>query len=310
MRHRTLHRPSSVNRDPPLSQPRPANGARHLRVLDRPRPRTRDGHRREVDPRRDRHAYQQRLDQAMLDIGIYRAVSFRDLADARFDQHPYVARRAVDKLKRKRLLEEHTAAGPKGNAYRVLTLTPSGLEYARKLAGQHELDPDQQLWSGLVKRSELTHEVAIFRAGQAERHRLREAGAAVTRIRLDAELKQAIAKNAETARSKRGDWAADQARRQAASELGLSVENGKVLYPDAQLEYRDAEGRTGRVNIEVVTDDYRAGAIAAKARAGFALYASSGASARAGRALRGLDLNDRPGNIRGPADRDKASIEL
>lgn len=310
MMHRTFHHPASVERDPPSSRPLAGSSTRRLRVLDRPRSRTRNGHRRDVDPRRDRRAYQERLDRAVLDIGVYRAISSRDLADAHFDSHPYVARRAVEKLKRKRLLEEHVAHGPKGNTYRVLTLTASGLERARTLASQHELDPDQQLWSGLVKQSELGHEVAIYRAGQAEGHRLRNDGATLTRVRLDAELKRLIAQKAERARSHRGKQASDNARREAARALGLSVENGKVLYPDAQLEYRDAEGRAGRVNIEVVTDAYRAGAIAAKARAGFALYASSGASARAGKALRSLDLNDRPGSIRGPADRGKASVEL
>ena len=31
----------------------------------------------------------------------------------------------------------------------------------------------------------------------------------------------------------------------AAEELGLPIEEGRVIYPDAQLEYTDAEGRTG-----------------------------------------------------------------
>ena len=310
MRLSSFDRSASVHRDPPSAQPRPEASVRRLRVLDRPRSRSREGHRREVDPRRDRKTYQQRLDQAMLDVGIYRAISFRDLADARFDEHPYVARRAVDKLKRQGFLEEHVGRGPKGKAYRILTLTATGAEHARALASRHQLHPGQQIWSGLVKRSELTHEVAIYRAARNEAGQLLDGGARIKRIRLDAELKRKIAQKAETARLENGRLAADIARRQAARQLGLPVEDGKVVYPDAQIEYEDAEGRAGRVNIEVVTGDYRAAAIAAKARAGFALYASSGASARTGKALRGLGLDDRPGSIRGPADRGKASVEL
>ena len=36
----------------------------------------RDGHRREIDPSRDRQTYQDRLDRALVDVGLYRAVSF------------------------------------------------------------------------------------------------------------------------------------------------------------------------------------------------------------------------------------------
>ena len=44
--------------------------------------------------------------------------------------------------------------------------------------------------------------------------------------------------------------------------LGLPLDDeGHVLYPDAQIEYTDAEGRTGRVNVEVASGNYREGAI-------------------------------------------------
>ena len=52
-----------------------------------------------------------------------------------------------------------------------------------------------------------------------------------------------------------------------------------MLYPDAQIEYTDAEGRTGRVNIEAVSGNYREPAVKAKAAAGFALHANGPAAA-------------------------------
>ena len=58
--------------------------------------RMRDGRRCEVDPSRDRLSYQRRLERSLVDVGVYRSVSFRDLAEAHFDGHPYVARRAVN----------------------------------------------------------------------------------------------------------------------------------------------------------------------------------------------------------------------
>ena len=60
---------------------------------------------------------------------------------------------------------------------------------------------------------------------------------------------------------------ADLARRRAARDLGLPVlETGQVLYPDAQVEYQDEGGDIGRVNIEIATEHYRSGDVAAKGR--------------------------------------------
>ena len=72
----------------------------------------------------------------------------------------------------------------------------------------------------------------------------------------------------ERARAQGGDRAADEAKRTAAHDLGLHVlNNDQVLYPDAQLDIEDAEGRSGRVNVEIVSDHYHAAAITAKAAA-------------------------------------------
>ena len=51
----------------------------------------RDGHRREYAASRDSGylSFRDRSEQALADIGIYRCVSFRDLADTHFDGHPY-----------------------------------------------------------------------------------------------------------------------------------------------------------------------------------------------------------------------------
>ena len=77
------------------------------------------------------------------------------------------------------------------------------------------------------------------------------------------------------------DRAADEAKRTAAHDLGLHVlNNDQVLYPDAQLDIEDAEGRSGRVNVEIVSDHYHAAAITAKAAAGYAMHGSSRSATR------------------------------
>ena len=128
------------------------------------------------------------------------------------------------------------------------------------------------------------------------------------RVRLDAELKSIIARRSETARVRDGRQAADDERRRAAQELGLPIdEHGRVHYPDAQLEYTDEDGRTGRVSVEVASGHYSASAIRAKARAGFVVHAAGRSQARV---LRALGSGNDKTSIRGPAQRDPAAFEL
>ena len=266
----------------------------------------RNGHRREHDPTKKRQTVQDRTDRAIADVGMYRNVAYTDVANTHFDGHPYAARRAVDQMVRSGQVKEHTVKGPQGGDFKVLTLTKSGVERAERSARRQGLDSQQKAWSGLVKPRELQHDVAVFRAANIEQKKLLEQGAVIKRIRIDAELKREIASATETARARGGKEAADAARVEAAEALGLSVTNDRVEYPDAQLEYLDVEGRSGRVNVEVATENYGAKSIAAKAAAGFAVHGSNGrAAARVARSL-GQD----EGGGGGGGGRDKGSIEL
>ena len=128
-----------------------------------------------------------------------------------------------------------------------------------------------------------TRPLSTGSAGE-ECRRLGGEGATVRRIRCDSELKSAVAKAAEKARARSGREAAERVKRAAAEALGVPVVDGKVTYPDLQIEYVDAEGRAGRVNVEVATGHYRAKEISAKLAAGFRMHAADG------RAKRKLDL--------------------
>ena len=271
-----------------------------------------DTRRRNNDPRRERIDMGERNERAMADVGMYRAVAYRDLSDAHFGGHPYVTRRALDRMVRSGKVTEHRTTGPKGGTWTALTLTERGAKEARQHAVKYGMDAGQQTHAGIAKRGELSHDTAIYRAGRAESARIAEAGGVVRRIRIDAELKSRIAQATEKARAREGKEAADAARFRMAEELGLPVKDGKVLYPDAQLEYDDAEGRTGRCNIEVATGHYRAAEIAAKAAAGFQMHGNGPGAGRAiGRAMGGGRGSDRDSSRRGGGlGRDPASIEL
>ena len=133
---------------------KPATRPRRDPVKER-ESRQRSGHRREYDPRSEHQNFQERIDRAVAEIGIYRSVATRDLAEAHFEGHPYAARRAVERMVRSGHVREHTARGPQGGAYKVLTLTERGVERAERVAREQGLDPEQKAWSGLVKPNEL-----------------------------------------------------------------------------------------------------------------------------------------------------------
>ena len=273
----------------------------------------RDGHRREYAASRARGSisFDERCAGALTDIGVHGAVSYRDLAEARFGGHPYTTRRAVNAWIQKGLVTETIATGPGGNPFKVLSLTRKGVADARKVAATRGMDPGQRIRFAPARTAQAAHDTAVYRACGKERERLRKQGATARRIRLDTELKSAVARRSEAARKKNGRRAADAERHRAARELGLPVDDaGQVLYPDAQIEYTDAEGRTGRVNVEAVSGNYREPAVRAKAAAGFAMHANGPAAAGL---LKRLGLGgggDGRSSLRGPAERDPAAVEL
>ena len=274
---------------------------------ERPVLRERSGHRREYDGRRERRTQEARIDGVVRDVGAFRAVALRDLIERQFDGHPYAARRGIGLAERRGWVKRRKARGPKGGEFTVVVATPAGAARAETLwraAGR----VDQRAFSGAVKPSEMSHDVAVYRAANAAQARIEAEGGRVVRVRIDAELKGRLAARAERERRARGRQAAEEARARAAAELGLPVEEGQVLVPDAQIEYVDAAGRTGRCNVEVASEHYRGRSIRAKARAGFVLCAPTARAARAIRRALGGGSDGRRGG--GPLREDPAVIEL
>ena len=280
---------------------------RDERRNERPVRRERSGHRREYDGRAPRRTQEARIDGVVRDVGAFRAVALRDLIERQFDGHPYAARRGIGQAERRGWVKRRKARGPKGGEFTVVVATPAGAARAETLwraAGR----PEQRALSGAVKPSEMSHDVAVYRAANAAQARIEAEGGRVVRVRIDAELKGRLAARAERERRERGRKAAEEARALAAAALGLPVEEGQVLVPDAQVEYVDAAGRTGRCNVEVASEHYRGRSIRAKARAGFVLCAPTARAARAIRRALGGGSDGRRGG--GHLREDPAVIEL
>ena len=190
----------------------PGSRARQIPRENARREKMREGHRREYTPSGKSESFERRTARAVADVGMYRSVSFRDLAEARFGGHPYTTRRAVDRMVKDGLMREHEAKGPKGGTFKVLTLTQAGEIFARRHVKELGLDKNQKTWAGLVKRGELSHDTAIYRAARIEQEKLTRQGAVLNRVRIDAEMKKEIARAGETARARGGKAAADAAR--------------------------------------------------------------------------------------------------
>ena len=290
-------------------QPEPERERRPERGAERP------GHRPNYDPRRPKQDIRERMNAAVADVGHYRVVALADLVKERFGGNPFAARKAVDKMKAAGLVIERTLQGPKGGTYRVLTPTEQGARRAVEQGSQWGLDREQRTWGRpLPKAHDASHDVAIYRAARAEQARFQQRGATLRRVRTDAELKGAINSRSEAARIRGGQEAANREREKAAVELHLPIQNGKVQYPDAQLEFLEPDGLTrGHVNIEVVSGNYRVTDLAAKAAAGFRMHGNGSPRAQslidnAAQLVRSASRDSGGGG--GGGERGKGVIEL
>ena len=235
----------------------------------------RPGHRPNYDPRRPKQDITERMNAAVADIGHYRVVAVADLVKERFGGNPFTARKAIDQNESQWPGHRTHASGTEGRRNTASCLPPPpGPGAPGHRAGIGAWTRNSA--SGTVRaRSRATWHMtwpSTARPG-LEQARIEGRGARLRRVRTDAELKAEINSRSEAARGGGGRDAADRARLKAAEELHLPVQDGKVQYPDAQLEYLEPDGLTrGHVNIEVVSGNYRAADIAAKAAAGFQMH--------------------------------------
>ena len=228
---------------------------------------------------------------ALDDLSIYRAVSFRDLSDARFGGNDFAARRGLSQLGDAGLVVRGKGWGPRGEPFLILAATASGVRAAAPRGPEN-----QRRWHGLVKPGEAHHDTAVYRAAREKIAELEGEGCKVVRVRIDAELKSELAKAAESVRAEGGPRAARAAQHRVARELGVPVSEGKVHVPDVQIEFERTDDPSatepGRANVEVVTASYKDAAIKAKAAMGFHLSASGSAALRKLRAALGGDRID------------------
>jgi hypothetical protein len=202
------------------------------------------------------------------EIGRFRTVGVRDLIAhqyggnrGKFDQDVRVLREAG-------LVERKTVAHLKsGRTYDVVVLTAKGRRSARsagRLAGN-----SQEFYAGLVKPTEIRHDIGIYRMYMQERAEIESAGGKVTRIVMDFEIKRRLMSEL----NRHGEDTRDPRRKSAiAARNDIQIVNGRFVIPDLRVEYEGRDGATERIDLELATGDYKPAQIAAKQAAGLKIY--------------------------------------
>jgi len=211
--------------------------------------------------------------RTLTDLGTFRSIKFDDLAHYRYGEDTAAARTELNRLARSGFIRRHVI--PRSQA-EVYALTRSGRQ---TLENRPDREPAQTLYDGLVKWREADHDTAVYKLFQKVEDDITRSGGRITRVVLDFELKRRLHQQLARISSRSHE---EQAHRkpEIAEELGLKVINGRVAIPDLRLEYETSDHEQGRVDFEVVTGHYRNRDLAAKAAAGFALFASEADRAR------------------------------
>jgi hypothetical protein len=172
-------------------------------------------------------------------------------------------------------LIRHVAAVDRENGTDLFSLTERGralLEAHRS----HERDSGQRFSVGPARERELSHDAQLYRAYLKVAERLADEGARIERVTLEHDLKREYQRFLQEPNRGRSNSDGRPARsrdeiRQWAEERELAYVNGRVQFPDLQIEHEWPDGRREIENVEVLTPHYRGQHVSGKASAGFTM---------------------------------------
>ncbi|MGP8156309.1 MAG: hypothetical protein ACLQMT_05570 [Candidatus Acidiferrales bacterium] len=281
------------NHEAEVSETRTTRGSADAPQPDREAPETRDKNvlkpEREDSPRayyvRDR-AYLLRESEihTLGEVGRFRVVAPPDLARYAYDRDSARMERDIARLKEQSLVAEKTLEISGKKTLRVLTLTKQG---EKLLRNTNRLPGDQEIYHGLKKPKEATHDTDLYRLYRKEASRIERTGGRPLRVILDYELKRDINRDLAALGPAKDD---PDAKELIAEKHGLRVVDGKIPVPDVRIEYETAQHEPSRVDLELATRHYRPQGLAAKARAGFSLHSRPEDASRLRRILNDRDL--------------------
>ena len=203
------------------------------------------------------------------EIGRFRTVDAEALLKHRYNGMASALRNEIARLLQVGLLKRRSiSVGKNRNTLVVLALTKEGVDVVR---GDDQLPENQVVYAGFVKPAEVPHDAAIYQMYQAEAAEIEAKGGKIKRVVLDYELKSKVYSKLARERDS-GALEYLRTQQEIAAEHGLPVVDGKIALPDLRIEYETPEGELDRADLELATEHYHRGHMAAKARAGFKMY--------------------------------------
>jgi hypothetical protein len=182
------------------------------------------------------------------------------------------------------------ATGRPGHSMRMLSLPDAGRDLLTdcERATTPRLDGvAPRVHAGFGKRSDLIHNASLYRMYQIEAAAIEARGGRIRSIVLEDDRKRAAYARAPQWGPPTSEEARHAALVRAAEALNVPIVDGHLEFPDVRVEYDGPDGHAGRVDLELVTEQYRGGSLAAKAAAGFTMYSARGSSVRGIHALGG-----------------------
>src|SRR6266481_3347202 len=123
------------------------------------------------------------------EVGKFRVVATRDLAEFAYNGDRSRAENDVESLVRQGLMKETTIADPEHNPTQVVTLTKEG----HKLLSRGKVLPsDQSAYHGLKKPKEAFHDADLYPLYHKVSDEIESRGGKVLRVQLDYEMKKEL----------------------------------------------------------------------------------------------------------------------
>ncbi|HKV23644.1 MAG TPA: hypothetical protein VJN93_03545 [Candidatus Acidoferrum sp.] len=200
------------------------------------------------------------------ELGKFRVISLEDLRRFGYDENRARLEQDLQHLNNQGLISDRQIETTDRASSRVFALTKEGKQCLRY---NNFVLRDQALYDGFRKPKELAHDAELYRLGQRIATEIEMNGGRVRRVILDYELKKQLYHDLNQPSSKDPQ----QQQSQVAAKHGLKVVGGRIPIPDLRIEYENDAKEIERIDLELATREYRSEGLAAKARAGFHLYA-------------------------------------
>jgi hypothetical protein len=203
----------------------------------------------------------------MVELGKFRAVAGKDLAEFVYDGSSERMRPDIENLFRQGLVLVKSIPHEETGFRQLLSLTKRGHRF---LTQTESAGKGQAVHHGFGRPRDAHHDADLYRLYQRVFTKIEGQGGRNLRVVLDSELKRRLYHDLAKLGENRNSAAAQQA---IAEKHGLQVVRGKIPVPDVRIEYETPAGERARVDLELATSHYRGRDLSEKVCAGFSLYA-------------------------------------